>query len=605
MSTLAGSIGSSDVTLEDRVAPLINGLLRMHKLGVALEEYRTALLKDFKQVLRRCVTAKVTGNEPPPVISSPTLASLPQQTWHDTKYAAGRLTSSEFIALLRAVFAELEAQLQRVRGVHMLVLKGLVEVSVVAEYRERVTTISADAVYRVCEEAQDRVARLLRSRNDQHARLLVQEFATTYDTCMAFATTVDEIAGRQCHGLRPTVVQQAKQFIEAFHSNRIASLGLLLDNEDWSQVDIVSEFQGIVDMIAAPDPAQQDDEHTPEPTTEATPVAKEDPPRPQTPEPPVPEAISPLHAPSTPLSVPISPLHEAPPTPTPAIPATPVTPSSAVISSNPSTPATPSDGRDAIRKSIALDGENYKVVNTTLILIKILAEYLQCMERLPTLSTDIVHRVVEILQLFNSRTLHLVLGAQARKLAQLKTITAKHLGLASQCLGLVIAVIPHLRDRLASHLHSRQHVLLADLDRVLGDYADHREQIFVKFVSILGERIQLHGKTMATLDYKDDSLSTPTAPMVALTKDTTTLYRLLHDLLPAHQLRIVFVRIVSSFNYSLPEQLTKIEAPSRAARRRVHDDIAYLLMNLRKLPLVGDPGTILEDWFRGKFPGAL
>lgn len=238
-------------------------------------------------------------------------------------------------------------------------------------------------------------------------------------------------------------------------------------------------------------------------------------------------------------------------------------------------------------------------------LIKILAEYLQCMERLPVLSTDVVHRVVEILQLFNSRTLHLVLGAQARKLAQLKTITAKHLGLASQCLGLAIAIVPHLRDRLAAHLPSRQHILLAELDRVLGDYADHREQIFVKFVSILSERIQLHGKTMATLDYKDDSLPTPSPPMAALTKDATTLHRLLHDLLPAHQLRIIFVRIVSTFNASLLEQLVKVEAPTRAARRRLHDDIAYLLTNLRKLPLVDDPGTILEDWFRSKFPGAL
>lgn len=511
MSSLSGSTGS-DVSLEDRVAPLVNGLLRMHKLGVALEEYRTALLKDFKQILRRSVTTKMTGNQPPVPAASPSLATLPQQTWHDTKYAVGRLTSSEFLALLRTVFAELEGQLLRVRGVHALVLKGLVEVSVGAEYRERVTTISADAVYRVCEEAQDRVARLLRSRNDQHARLLVQEFATIYDTCMAFATTVEGIAGRQCHGLRPTVGQQAKQFLDTFHSNRIASLGLLLDNEDWSQVDIISEFQGIVDKIAVPVPSKSQElareeaelESIEEGNPPAEPNSEPEPPRPKTPEAPAPEAISPLHN-LTPPKTPLSPLH-TPLTPSPAsapTPTTPSTPAPISLSSAPSTPATPAPPeKDGIRKSIALDGENYKVVNTALMLIKILAEYLQCMERLPALSTDVVHRVVEILQLFNSRTLHLVLGAQARKLAQLKTITAKHLGLASQCLGLVIAIVPHLRDHLAKHLPTRHHVLLADLDRVLGDYADHREQIFVKFVSILSERIQLHGKTMTTLDYK-------------------------------------------------------------------------------------------------------
>lgn len=586
MSNLAGSAGS-DVTLEDRVGPLVNGLLRMNKLLVALQEYRTALLADFKTIVRRCVTSKLIGTEPGPSPISPT-TGLPQQTWHDTKYAVGRLNSAEFFALLRTVFAELESQLQRVRGVHALVLKGLAEVPVIPEYREQVSTVSADAVYRVCEEAEDRVARLLRSRSDQHARLVAPEFATLYEICMAFATTVDGIAGRQCHGLRPTVGQQAKQFLDTFHSNRIASLGMLLDNEDWSQADIISEFQDIISGICAPlepesVPAEENEEPKPK---------EEEPSRPSTPPPK--EPLSPLHE-HTPLS----------PLPTQQQTVPPATPTATSITSAPSTPSTPapaSEAKDAIRKSISLDGENYKVVNTALMLVKILADYLNCMDLVPSLSTDIVHRVVEILQLFNSRTLHLVLGAQARKLAQLKTITAKHLGLASQCLGLVIAIVPHLRDRLAARLPSRHHVLLADLDRVLGDYADHREQIFVKFVSILSERIALHGKTMATLDYRDDSLSSPTAPMAALTKDTTTLHRLLHELLPSHQLRVVFARIVSAFNTALPEQLSKLEITSKIARRRLHDDITYLLTNIRRLALVEDPGPTIEDWFKHKFP---
>lgn len=593
MSNLAGS-GGSDVSLEDRVGPLVNGLLRMNKLLVALQEYRTALLADFKTIVRRCVTSKLMRGEAAPSSISP--SGLPQQTWHDTKYAVGRLNSAEFLALLRTVFAELESQLQRVRGVHALVLKGLAEVPVIPEYREQVTTISADAVYRVCEEAQDRVARLLRSRSDQHARLVPPEFATLYETCMAFATTVDGIAGRQCHGLRPTVGQQAKQFLDTFHSNRIASLGMLLDNEDWSQADIISEFQDIINDICKPlEPEAEKAEaepSTPQESPKETPAPI--PSRPSTP--PTPAPLSPLHQ-----HTPATPLKSNEPIPPP----TPVTPNATTITSAPATPATPApaaEPKDAIRKSISLDGENYKVVNTALMLVKILADYLNCMELVSSLSTDVVHRVVEILQLFNSRTLHLVLGAQARKLAQLKTITAKHLGLASQCLGLVIAIVPHLRDRLSVKLPTRHHVLLADLDRVLGDYADHREQIFMKFVSILSERIALHGKTMATLDYRDDSLSSPTAPMAALTKDTTTLHRLLHELLPSHQLRVVFARIVAAFNTALPDQLNSLQLNSKIARRRLHDDITYLLANIRRLALVEDPGSALEDWFKQKFP---
>jgi vacuolar protein sorting-associated protein 54 len=48
-----------------------------------------------------------------------------------------------------------------------------------------------------------------------------------------------------------------------------------------------------------------------------------------------------------------------------------------------------------------------------LILLKMLSEYVDISKYLPTLSSEVVHRVVEILKLFNTRTCQLVLGAGA------------------------------------------------------------------------------------------------------------------------------------------------------------------------------------------------
>lgn len=48
-----------------------------------------------------------------------------------------------------------------------------------------------------------------------------------------------------------------------------------------------------------------------------------------------------------------------------------------------------------------------------LILLKMISEYINISNALPALATEIVHRVAEILKLFNSRSCQLVLGAGA------------------------------------------------------------------------------------------------------------------------------------------------------------------------------------------------
>lgn len=48
-----------------------------------------------------------------------------------------------------------------------------------------------------------------------------------------------------------------------------------------------------------------------------------------------------------------------------------------------------------------------------LYLVKMMSEYVDMNSFLPTLSAEVVHRVAELLKLFNSRTAHLVLGANA------------------------------------------------------------------------------------------------------------------------------------------------------------------------------------------------
>ena len=75
---------------------------------------------------------------------------------------------------------------------------------------------------------------------------------------------------------------------------------------------------------------------------------------------------------------------------------------------------------------------------------------------------------VRTLQVFNSRTCQLVLGAGALAAAGLRSITAKHLAMAAQCVGAVMGLHPALTAILTGPLpHTRRAILLPDFERLL------------------------------------------------------------------------------------------------------------------------------------------
>ncbi|GBG93353.1 hypothetical protein CBR_g66144 [Chara braunii] len=64
-------------------------------------------------------------------------------------------------------------------------------------------------------------------------------------------------------------------------------------------------------------------------------------------------------------------------------------------------------------RTLVVRESKFHVVGSALILLKMIAEYVDIANFLPALATEVVHRVAEILKFFNSRTCQLVLGAGA------------------------------------------------------------------------------------------------------------------------------------------------------------------------------------------------
>ncbi|CAI7903052.1 unnamed protein product, partial [Closterium sp. NIES-54] len=180
-------------------------------------------------------------------------------------------------------------------------------------------------------------------------------------------------------------------------------------------------------------------------------------------------------------------------------------------------------------------------------LLSVTREYVAVAEALPSLAGEVVQRLADVLKLFNSRTCQLVLGAGAMQVSGLKTITAKHLALSSQCISLVYALIPDLRRILSAFIpDARRGLVITHLDRVAQDYRVHRDEIHSKLVAIMRERLLVHLRSLPavadTYCRLDDSPAEqqPSNFARALTKEVGVLHRILSPLLLEADLRSIF-----------------------------------------------------------------
>ena len=71
-------------------------------------------------------------------------------------------------------------------------------------------------------------------------------------------------------------------------------------------------------------------------------------------------------------------------------------------------------------------------------------------------------------------------GAMRPDSAGLKSISAKHLALSSQSLGMFLALMPHIKAVLAAYVPESQRSLLKEMDSAVADYEEHQQQLFSK-----------------------------------------------------------------------------------------------------------------------------
>lgn len=137
-------------------------------------------------------------------------------------------------------------------------------------------------------------------------------------------------------------------------------------------------------------------------------------------------------------------------------------------------------------KSVAVQSKKFVMPLSAAALLAAIEQFLSLAQLLPTLRVECVNSTIELLRLFNSRSCQLILGAGATRSAGLERITAKHLAVTSQALAMVILLVPSFKAHLQRLCGTFS--ALAEFDKLLQLYEEHRAEIHDKLISIMEDR---------------------------------------------------------------------------------------------------------------------
>jgi vacuolar protein sorting-associated protein 54 len=200
-------------------------------------------------------------------------------------------------------------------------------------------------------------------------------------------------------------------------------------------------------------------------------------------------------------------------------------------------------------RSATIESESFILPSSAILCLRGLGPYLQLITVIPAVTSEISAALISYLQLFNSRCTQLILGAGATRSVGLKNITTKHLALAHQALSFIATLIPYIREFVRRHAGSGPQAssLMGEFDKVRRLYQEHQQNISDKLVDIMAGRATLHINAMKKIQW-DKAPSKVVSPyMETLTKETTTLHKVLSRHLPEPTVLMIMDPVFRSY----------------------------------------------------------
>ena len=226
-----------------------------------------------------------------------------------------------------------------------------------------------------------------------------------------------------------------------------------------------------------------------------------------------------------------------------------------------------SASKDKARSAI-IDEQRYILPESAMAVSRGIENFEHLLAGIPSMTPAVSGLLCDYLKLFNSRSSQLILGAGATRSAGLKNITTKHLALSSQALSFIIALIPHIRE-FVRRQSSNSGGLMAEFDKVKRLYQDHQAGIHDKLVDIMSGRAAAHVTAMKRIDWdRPSDGQTINGYMETLIKETTTLHKVLSKHLPEMTVEMIMVPVMDSYREQWSKAFQEVELRTSAGKER-------------------------------------
>jgi hypothetical protein len=414
--------------------------------------------------------------------------------------------------------------------------------------------------------AHSKLSHLIKCRQSLHNQLQLTEIAELSALCMVNISTAERLCGCEVTQLRSVVYEQSHGFLLAFHSSCIGELTLALEREQWIRVEVPREYQNCIDN-------DYSSKITPNTFTKANNGSDNKENNKNSEKLSATAASNSNSAGARVFFVERKSLDRS---------SISLSPNAAPVANSPSNSS---------------HFEKFPTVRSVLILVALTSHYIDCLALLPASSADILAKLCEMWQIFNSRATQLVLGAGALHLAGLKTITTSHLALASQCVAFGITQLLRLKEILKGKLGTaQQSQAAAQFDRLIADYSNHQREIYEKLISIMNELCEQSIKKFLLSTTAWSSSNSKIASGVnsdefidtnfkLLISQSKSLNQSLSQLLSPAQREKIFNSLCSQYCLTLAKQLIlKLDCSKNYVKQRLHLQIIYIVKNLAVLP---------------------
>ena len=197
-----------------------------------------------------------------------------------------------------------------------------------------------------------------------------------------------------------------------------------------------------------------------------------------------------------------------------------------------------------IEEDSIMPGKDYYIVTSMEVLIQFVKKYLFFARVFPDLAKNIRDAILALFQTFNQRCRQLVLAGGAFASGTVKSISVKHLALVSQCLGLAISILPHIRICLEKYIPPTQGMVFENMDKLVHMLHEHRNSVIDKSVAIIVERIEIAFKSLVestNIALRGNAVS---KYMMGIVSDLTTMHKVLSEILSLLKVIEIFDRIL-------------------------------------------------------------